>query len=312
MTRTPTRTTSAWSTWLTLPVASGLCFVSFIAVLGIVLATGGVDLFDTTVRTIVVAGRGSALTAVATAVTTLGSFPVLVGAAGLTAAALVLQDRRLDRALFLLGGMAVGAGTVYLVKVAVARPRPATGQLLGSPSSDYSFPSGHTGNGTITWVLVAVLLTVGARAGIRRLAVVAAIVLSASIGFSRVYLGYHWASDVIAGWLLAAAVICLALTVRETMSPHNSEPPHNSDQIPADPGGDRPADDPSPYSPTQLGPNVDPQPPPSAQPQPSAGQASTAGGRPPPQVCGPPAPSRGPGAGRAGSASNPARSTRRT
>jgi undecaprenyl-diphosphatase len=136
----------------------------------------------------------------------LGSFPVVVAVAVLAAAVLWRRTHRLISSVVLLTAVVVTAALVYLCKIAVGRPRPGTDTLIGVPSSDYSFPSGHTTDGTIVYVLVALLLGVTLRPLARRLVVVAAVILAAAVGLTRVYLGYHWTTDVVAGWSLAAGV----------------------------------------------------------------------------------------------------------
>ncbi|WP_425562589.1 phosphatase PAP2 family protein [Microlunatus ginsengisoli] len=108
-------------------------------------------------------------------------------------------------------GLATVAGTVVLLEAAIARPRPPTALLVNGPTWDYAFPSGHTADGTVTWVLATILLTVGLDRRIRGIAMIGACLVCAAIGLSRVYLGYHWVTDVISGWLIAITVICLML-----------------------------------------------------------------------------------------------------
>jgi undecaprenyl-diphosphatase len=68
-----------------------------------------------------------------------------------------------------------------------------------------SFPSGHSANSAIVYLTLATLLTQAIRgAALRRYVVGAAIALVFAIGVSRVYLGVHWPSDVLAGWSFGA------------------------------------------------------------------------------------------------------------
>jgi membrane-associated phospholipid phosphatase len=80
--------------------------------------------------------------------------------------------------------------------------------VIGSAQRDFSFPSGPTTNATLAYVLAALLLTAGMRRALwRRVTSASAVALAFLVGLSRIYLGYHWATDVLAGWLLATAVI---------------------------------------------------------------------------------------------------------
>lgn len=82
-----------------------------------------------------------------------------------------------------------------------ARPRPELWQSLTEHDS-WSFPSGHA-MGSSTLMLVLVLLAWSGRWRWPVLSV--AVPFAALVGFSRLYLGVHWPSDIVAGWLLAAA-----------------------------------------------------------------------------------------------------------
>ena len=156
--------------------------------------------------------RIPALTRTADVVTRLGWGPVLlmVGSAG----ALWLWRRRgrARMAVGLLATLGATAGLVALLKISIHRERPSTASLLGSPALDYAFPSGHTTDSAVTYVLLAFAFGMSQRRG-RRLLLSLMIGLALLIGASRVYLGYHYLTDVLAGWLLATAVISAAVVV---------------------------------------------------------------------------------------------------
>ncbi|MFI6949973.1 phosphatase PAP2 family protein [Streptomyces sp. NPDC050422] len=97
----------------------------------------------------------------------------------------------------------------YGVMTRVARPRPPLADWA-THASGWSFPSGHATTGAITaGLLIAALRLRGPR--IPRVAAVLIGMWGAAVGLSRIYLGVHWFSDVVGGWLFAAA--WLALTV---------------------------------------------------------------------------------------------------
>ena len=93
-----------------------------------------------------------------------------------------------------------GSGTVGLLKNFLARARPDVVPHLADVTT-LSFPSGHAANSAIIYLTVATLLTQVVHDRIRRtyLFVLAALLVTL-IGFSRLYLGVHWPSDVLAGW----------------------------------------------------------------------------------------------------------------
>ncbi len=95
-------------------------------------------------------------------------------------------------------------------KSSFARPRPTIVPHLVD-AGGYSFPSGHAITATITWGLLAAVLTCHLRGRLRMAPPVVAAVVIAAVGFSRIYLGVHYLTDVIAGTLLAAACLVPAI-----------------------------------------------------------------------------------------------------
>lgn len=102
-------------------------------------------------------------------------------------------------------GLAGFAVAVITVKLEVARQRPPPRYAV-MPVDGYSFPSGHAlGVTTATLISAWAVAHWLIRSWSGRVAVwTAAILAIASVGFSRVYLGVHYPSDVIAGWLLGS------------------------------------------------------------------------------------------------------------
>jgi membrane-associated phospholipid phosphatase len=93
------------------------------------------------------------------------------------------------------------------LKVAVARARP----VLSHPfthAHGYSFPSGHASGAASIYLPIAVLLLACDRAAIRRSAVALAVAICLLVATSRVLLGVHFPSDVLAGLALGAALTC--------------------------------------------------------------------------------------------------------
>jgi len=162
-----------------------------------------------------VAARGPAVTAFLTgvsAVTGPSVLPVVVVAACLVWG---LVTRSWWQPALLAGAMVLSTLVSVAIKSAVARPRPPldTMSVPGSEST-YSFPSGHT-VGTATFLLTAGYLIWIRSPHVRSLVLWA---LSTGLGIalvagSRLYLGYHFLTDVIAGFALAVAVLGVVVVV---------------------------------------------------------------------------------------------------
>jgi len=124
---------------------------------------------------------------------------VVVAAAGLLAI-----TRRWLSFWLVLGGTISGAWLVSLAKSGFARPRPALIDHLVEVGSA-SFPSGHAASSATVYLTLALLLTqIVRKRAVRWYLITVAIALVIAIGASRVYLGVHWPSDVIAGWSFGA------------------------------------------------------------------------------------------------------------
>lgn len=109
---------------------------------------------------------------------------------------------------------AIGSLTVTVVgKNFIDRLRPAEEFAISPFESSPSFPSGHALNAVVVGGIIAYLLFrhLQSRRG-RILVIVAAVLYAITMGLSRVYLGHHWLTDVMTGWLLGVAWLALVIT----------------------------------------------------------------------------------------------------
>jgi membrane-associated phospholipid phosphatase len=201
----------------TLLVAAML--LSFAVILGLAIATGellelaeradGSTAIDGSITSWLVEHRTPALTTAARVLSTFGSQTVLIPLTAVVAVALLGRRR------FVLGGFLLAAwggtiGLYSLTKHFVHRMRPPTDIWLTDVGRTASFPSGHATQSLgmfLALVLIGAIRVSKARWPGRALAVALAI----GVGWSRVYLGVHWATDVGAGWMLAAAWLTILL-----------------------------------------------------------------------------------------------------
>ena len=94
------------------------------------------------------------------------------------------------------------------------RPEPsAGGRPAGGSVTNESLPSGHATMSFVVTGTIVVLAWAGRSALARVALVVAAAVWIGAVGATRVYLGVHWFSDVLAGWAVGAAWLALCVTV---------------------------------------------------------------------------------------------------
>lgn len=119
-----------------------------------------------------------------------------------------------------------GALGSTVLKELFERPRPEIVHRMIDVSS-LSFPSGHSLISAVVYPTLGALITrlVPQRA-LKLYVIVVALLLTFLIGFSRVYLGVHYPSDVLAGWMLGLgwAIVCW-LAVRALQRRHVVEPP---------------------------------------------------------------------------------------
>jgi len=109
--------------------------------------------------------------------------------------------------------LGLAGAAAALSKAVVGRPRPSVGLHLVT-ETEPSFPSGHATDSTAVFLTLAlVVATLLWRSPRARAAIVAgAVALAGSVGLSRLTLGVHWPSDVLAGWALGTMVATFVST----------------------------------------------------------------------------------------------------
>jgi membrane-associated phospholipid phosphatase len=111
---------------------------------------------------------------------------------------------------------AAGLGSLLMTiagKDIIGRDRPPLADAVPPYEYSPSFPSGHTLNAVVIAGIVAYLLVLRQRSGsARALTIVAASLFALTVGLSRVFLGHHWFTDVLAGWALGGAWLALVIT----------------------------------------------------------------------------------------------------
>lgn len=137
-------------------------------------------------------------------ISALGGYTILVTIFSLVLVTLLLL-RKQAAALFLFAAMISGTLLSQGLKFYFSRPRPDLVNHLDRTFTS-SFPSGHASASMVGYLtLAAVAIRFIPRHSVRLFLLWAAFVLAILIGVSRVYLGVHWPTDVIAGWFLGIA-----------------------------------------------------------------------------------------------------------
>jgi membrane-associated phospholipid phosphatase len=173
---------------------------------------GDTQQFDSVVRNAVHQHATPQLTSAMQVFSFLGSVTWMVGF-GLLVVCACFYFRRPRIAGFLAITMAGVGALDYVLKLAFHRPRPIA--FYGASPASYSFPSGHAlGSFCFYGVLAAVLASRAGGRKLRSLIWLTASLLVGLIGLSRIYLGVHYPSDVIAGYL-AGAVWVIAVTIAD-------------------------------------------------------------------------------------------------
>lgn len=146
-------------------------------------------------------------------ITALGSFGVLT-LVTIATTVFLLVARKLRTAGHVAFAVLGGTVMVNFLKILFDRARP---EITEAATNLYtmSFPSGHATLAAVTYLTIAAVVTRDLHQLYEKVYVIAlAAILSISIGISRIYLGVHWPSDVMAGWALGAAwaLLCWAFS----------------------------------------------------------------------------------------------------
>ena len=147
-------------------------------------------------------------------VTSLGSPAVLTLVTAACLGFLALK-RQWDAAIFVLASICGGSVLSSALKNLLQRARPSFA-AAAAETQTYSFPSGHAFLSAVTFLTLGALLArMEPRPGVKIYILAVAIVITILVGISRVYIGAHWPSDVLAGWCAGAAWAILCWLVAE-------------------------------------------------------------------------------------------------
>jgi membrane-associated phospholipid phosphatase len=204
-----TQPAAAWPRWAWFAAAGALAgLLGFVLVTIAIYGHGPLLSVDTSVEARFASHRAHWLTSFLNAETATASFyvaaPLLI-----TVSAALAVARRSWRPL------AVGGLAVALLAVSVGTGKEVIGRSRDSIAAHAfgdggtSYPSGHTTTAVVVGGCLVLLFADRLSARARRWCLVAVGAYALLTGFSRVYLHDHWFTDVLAGWLLGTAIVCL-------------------------------------------------------------------------------------------------------
>ncbi|MGH2418208.1 MAG: phosphatase PAP2 family protein, partial [Candidatus Limnocylindria bacterium] len=192
--------------------------VAVVVLLALAVTSGTSDAFDRSVIEVVRSRGLHGLLSPLRVVTELGSTEAVMVVAALTVLVGVLIGPWLHG---LIGAITIGLAALgnETLKDLIARARP---DLLDPIVEErgFSFPSGHSALGMVAWGVLGVLvmrsrLPPGVRRGI--VAVLGVVILL--VGLSRVWLGVHYPTDVLAGWTAGAVIVLVYARLTRRVSP---------------------------------------------------------------------------------------------
>ena len=188
---------------LTLGIITGTLFA---IILWDMLTHGFMAQLDMNILQKILTLRTSQLTNIAIACTWLANWQTIIPLTILVTAYLWYAKKH-RTAQFFMGTLIIGEAIGELLKWLVHRQRPEEIFALVS-RIDYSFPSAHALMATLFYGMIAYMITRHIKSlwGKWIVSIIATCIM-VGVGLSRVYLGVHWASDVVAGWLAGGAIL---------------------------------------------------------------------------------------------------------
>lgn len=196
-------------------LVSAVLGFAFFQLAGVYESSPAVLAFDMAVAETIQAARTPALTALMRLLTFLGGTLAVTTMTIALMATLWLRGHR-PMAWYVGVVGVVGAFLTALFKEYFYRARPPAESALIALPSTFSFPSGHTvGSMCLAWAVGYVMVRSTRPVRLKVAVILGATAYALGVAVSRVYLGVHWPSDVVAGWLLGGAWVALATGVYE-------------------------------------------------------------------------------------------------
>lgn len=184
-----------------------ICLTIFIAILINVL-NGNIVKFDKSIYSAVISLKSETLTTIFKVITEFGSAKILILIAIMCL--IIIKNRKIGASIAL--NLASTGLLNHILKVAIQRQRPPLEFRMVEETS-FSFPSGHSMSGLAFYGLIIYFVFKNVKNKIIRNTICIGLsLLIFLIGLSRIYLGVHYASDVLAGFMFAIAYLVVYIT----------------------------------------------------------------------------------------------------
>ncbi len=199
--------------WLTFTASAGaLTAWAFADITQDVTDRDGMATLDPRVTAWAVTHRTGWLTDLMRIVTWLGSAAIIIPLAVVLGFFFVRRQHRW-RPVALLGCAVAGAISLYsIMKPLVGRPRPPPAIQIGHFASA-AFPSGHATQSVAFYATLAIVGGIGRSLRAKAVLWSVAVLIALAVGASRIYLGAHWLTDVLGGYVLGAFWIAVVVTM---------------------------------------------------------------------------------------------------
>ncbi|MDV6272049.1 phosphatase PAP2 family protein [Rhodococcus erythropolis] len=185
-----------------------------------VYRNGWLTSFDGPVTDWMVDHRSGALDQIAVVVTDLGS-PVATALLGITCGVLISwRARSAVPGLIVIGTVGGAAIASTVIKALVGRERPPTNiQVL--LETGHSFPSGHVTGTAALFGIAVLVVSLDRTPAVKRLLMLLAVTVTVVVALTRLYLGAHWLTDVVAGAILATLAVTVGGAVFRFVGTHS-------------------------------------------------------------------------------------------
>lgn len=192
--------------FLAVCVASILCFWR----LSYIVVSGELSFIDTWVMVWIISHRFEWLIPIFLAISSFGGI-YTVSVIVILVSILLLHRHKSFKILAIGGALILAYKAFSIIKLMTAVSRPPSGIMT---AYDFSFPSGHTTIATTFFLIVLYMLWPEIKKNRQKIYFsIATFILILAVGFSRMYLGMHWASDVLGGFLLGLSVFSFSIYV---------------------------------------------------------------------------------------------------